>query len=139
MAASTYCALHQNVYTWSPSVYALLHRFELSCSCIVCKRMTASPGDQIFAPDDVVEFLFLAVGTDSVPVDGVQNEAKVNGVEEPRADGISGKECNYTDYTHNDCNLPHWRGELCHRLYKRTSTHQGPKKLAICVIMIDVI
>jgi hypothetical protein len=79
--------------------------YETPVSCV--SAMTASPGDQTFVPDDVVQFLFLAVGTDSVPVDGVKDEAKVNGVEEPRADGISRKQCNYTNHTHDDCNLPH--------------------------------
>jgi hypothetical protein len=43
--------------------------YEAPVSCV--STITASPVDQTFAPDNVVEFLFLAIGTDSVPVDGV--------------------------------------------------------------------
>jgi hypothetical protein len=55
--------------------------------------MTASPGDRIFAPDEETRFKPLVISSDSVPVDGMQGETKVNRVNEPREDSISGRAC----------------------------------------------
>jgi hypothetical protein len=55
--------------------------------------MIESPGDHIFAPDEETRFKPLVISSDSVPVDGMQGETKVNRVNEPREDSISRKAC----------------------------------------------
>jgi hypothetical protein len=55
--------------------------------------MTAIPGDCIFAPDEETRFKPLVISSDSVPVDGMQGETKVNRVDEPGEDSISGEAC----------------------------------------------
>jgi hypothetical protein len=101
--------------------------------------MTARLRDRIFAPNSEVDFLSVAVRSDSVPVDRVYEQTEVNGVEEPRKYNISVNRCQCTDYAHDDSDLPRQRRELCSQLYKPPSAHQTLQKLAIRVTMIEIV
>jgi hypothetical protein len=122
------------------SVYAPPRQLELSSSCILCViAITARLRDRIFAPNSVVDFLSVAVRSDSIPVDSVDDQTEVNAVEEPRKHNISVNRCHCTDYAHDDSDLPRQRREFCCHLYKPPSAHHALQKLAIRVTMIEVV